>query len=77
MHRFKKAVKSLKAHIKRGYRVPLPPGLVGWPIGRRVYWRTEAGEVIVELKPRRFLPPRYISSRISKCVFVKRPSWRE
>jgi len=73
MRKFKRPVKSLTVHVKRGYRVPLPPGLVDWPVGRRVYWRVDAGNVIVELRPRAFSPPRYISSRISRAVYVKRP----
>lgn len=76
MYKFTRPVEKLTVLVKRGYRVPLPSGLVDWPVGRRVYWRSEAGEVIVELRPRCFHPPRYITSRIRKSVFVKRPSWR-
>lgn len=76
MQKFRKPVKSISVHIKRGFRVPLPRGLVDWPIGRRVYWRADDGKVVIELRPRSFSPPRYISSRIRRAVFVKRPSWR-
>lgn len=76
-HRLRHAqLPAISVRIGRTGTVALPPGLCPFGLGARVFWRRCGESIIVEIRPRNFAPPRYLTSRVRRAVFVKRPPRR-
>lgn len=65
------------ARIGRRWQITLPKGVAETRIGQRLYWHVDVGRVIASVKPGRFLAPKYVTTRLRRCVTVRRPAWRQ
>lgn len=65
--------KTYSTEIDRRRQVRLPPGLIDWRPGQRVYWHVRADKsLVISPMPKGLYQGRFISSRVRVCR-VKRP----